>query len=761
MSTEETIPNLQHQSYPFESAQHFFCHAFFNASDSMYSEHDVKKIMSFVRQIVNLTNDNDFTLPSDNKIIDFANSVRSNIPTFNTTEHEAAIANTDQKAKFYMNKPSEYIGHLVANSSKINQLSRLPDYTPNEGMLLNQAGKWRDHPLFQAPYVQYTSEDGSRKQDLITPKTIDGVSYARLVRRPDGEQHYMKVQIIPYILYTDETSGNTSKQYNKFDSVQMVFVALPISERNKRENVHFILTSNKKLSVVDMLPSLVENLVYMERGFVAYSSFYGEDVLVVSPLCFIAADDPRHAELCDLMGHSANYFCRKCLQKKRPNPNILKRYPTYTPTIEDTCVQRKSDFIAFADGYPHFCNLEDTTFKKLGSKNVSGSKTLLALKSFDPALDAPIELLHTLPLSLVSYLGAAGLQEEWNFFPKKFHSSDEALWLLCGGDFKMLAQIISFDMRKTFNTPDGANLIPIMNCFTQVGRLCSLLHHEKHNHRFSDYISLSKKTIVETLESIYRFGLSNFINIPSFDKSPYPHTLKVHLLNHIIDDVKRFGSLLNCHTERSEQFNKFIRKRITYTNRQHPSRDVAVKFGKHFMLQHLVGGGLWIPRNQDYRTLAGPAVSTYFVDHPRERHLFFGAVREFDTHNTLLSPKPSQVGLYTISYTLHGHLHRRNCLGIVDIYGNDITWLVPLRISEDVIQYTFKSHLYPNLLLDCDSNTLLQPCPGQAVECNLGHTIHVFDTNPFIGNTIVVNSSKFSSLWLIIKYYLLNFFNAL
>ena len=150
-------------------------------------------------------------------------------------------------------------------------------------------------------------------KDLITPKTIDGVSYARLVQRPNGEQYYMKVQIIPYILYTDETSGNTSKQYNKFDSVQMVPAALPISESNKRENMHFVLTSNKKLSVVDMLPSLVEDLVYMERGFVAYSSFYDEDVLVVSPLCFIAADNPRHAGLSNLMGHSANYFCRKCL----------------------------------------------------------------------------------------------------------------------------------------------------------------------------------------------------------------------------------------------------------------------------------------------------------------------------------------------------------------------------------------------------------------------------------------------------------------
>ncbi|OBZ77177.1 hypothetical protein A0J61_11866, partial [Choanephora cucurbitarum] len=102
------------------------------------------------------------------------------------------------------------------------------------------------------------------------------------------------------------------------------------------------------------------------------------------------------------------------------------------------------------------------------------------------------------------------------------------------------------------------------------------------------------------------------------------------------------------------------------------------------MLQHLVGGGSWIPKNQTYRTVAGPAVSTYFVDHPRERQLFFGALREFDTPDTLLSPKPGQLGLYTVFYTLHDHLYRRNCLGIVDSYSNDTTRLVTLRMSEDI-----------------------------------------------------------------------------
>ena len=43
----------------------------------------------------------------------------------------------------------------------------------------------------------------------------------------------------------------------------------------------------------------------MEKGFVAYFSFYEEGVWLVSPLCFIVAKNPRHVELSNLMGHLA------------------------------------------------------------------------------------------------------------------------------------------------------------------------------------------------------------------------------------------------------------------------------------------------------------------------------------------------------------------------------------------------------------------------------------------------------------------------
>lgn len=220
--------------------------------------------------------------------------------------------------------------------------------------------------------------------DLISPKTIDGISYARPVNQLDGTKDFMKIEVVPYIIYSDETSGNTSKQYNKFDSVQIVPAALALSERNKRENMYFILTSNKKLSVVDMLSPLVDDSVDLENGVVMYLAQYGEEFLVASPLCFIAGDNLRHSEICNLMGHSARYFCRKCLQLKAKNPNLRKKKnKNYRPTTTDFPQPTYN-----GSNNPIYFRL---TYTNYGFKTVGGSKELLRLKSFNPALDTPVE----------------------------------------------------------------------------------------------------------------------------------------------------------------------------------------------------------------------------------------------------------------------------------------------------------------------------------------------------------------------------------
>lgn len=103
-------------------------------------------------------------------------------------------------------------------------------------------------------------------------------------KRRKTDNSLMKVVNVPITLFSDDTSGNKSKQYNKYDSFLMVPAALSFEERNSRENYHFICTSNRALSAVDMLPPLVDDLCLLEKGIEMYSAQYDKYVLVVSPI---------------------------------------------------------------------------------------------------------------------------------------------------------------------------------------------------------------------------------------------------------------------------------------------------------------------------------------------------------------------------------------------------------------------------------------------------------------------------------------------
>jgi hypothetical protein len=65
----------------------------------------------------------------------------------------------------------------------------------------------------------------------------------------------------------------------------------------------------------------------------------------------------------------------------------------------------------------------------------------------------------------------------------------------------------------------------------------------------------------------------------------------VHLLCHLGEDIRRFGTALNFETEKSEQFNKHIHEKIGHTNRKSPSSDIGTKFGQQAIMKHVVDGG--------------------------------------------------------------------------------------------------------------------------------------------------------------------------
>lgn len=90
--------------------------------------------------------------------------------------------------------------------------------------------------------------------------------------------------MLPLILYTDDTSGNKSKQWNKFDLWCVKVAGLPTEENSKLHNIHFICCSNK-CEALDMSQPIVDDLLNLELcGITAYDSYLGEEVLVTAPL---------------------------------------------------------------------------------------------------------------------------------------------------------------------------------------------------------------------------------------------------------------------------------------------------------------------------------------------------------------------------------------------------------------------------------------------------------------------------------------------
>lgn len=70
--------------------------------------------------------------------------------------------------------------------------------------------------------------------------------------------------MIPLILYSDDTSGNRSKKWNKFDLWSLLLAGLPREENTKMENIHIIGASNQ-VEALEMADPIVDDLLQLEQ----------------------------------------------------------------------------------------------------------------------------------------------------------------------------------------------------------------------------------------------------------------------------------------------------------------------------------------------------------------------------------------------------------------------------------------------------------------------------------------------------------------
>lgn len=159
--------------------------------------------------------------------------------------------------------------------------------------------------------------------------------------------------MLPLIAFTDDTSGNKSKKWHKFDSWSIIPAGLPRHETSKIPNIHFVCCSDVA-SAVDMCEVIVSELASLEKvGIVAYDVELQQKVVVLAPLMCILADNPRACELLNHLGGSSRRYCRMCMVNLPCDYNVKCRYFYFCFRLTEMSIQ-----LRFVRSVPHasLCN---------------------------------------------------------------------------------------------------------------------------------------------------------------------------------------------------------------------------------------------------------------------------------------------------------------------------------------------------------------------------------------------------------------------
>ena len=706
MEQEEVLPTAAN---PFVSPVEGLIHAFFYGDEDLCSERMIKKIRYLLKCVLKLQQDSSskLVLPKADRIFNMHQRLKSKVPVFEA-EERTAKNKQEQTHSFFMLPPSKYMTYLAATPGMIDEMTALPDFSPDRCLDLNHGDKWKYNPHFQAPMVTKGSHDfwvgdlvkdthngywllkkflwkgeqvdsetekkkkitfalaypvfsneltgyntipflyGSNTNFAVCFSTLllplddiacvvskapnfqgngytfqfdpqggfvpmhhglegdiarlwSGTDFASRCKRilPGSSPmnpKFMKVVVAPVVLWSDDTSGNKSKQYNVFDSYLMYLAATPMERRNRRENTMFICTSDKNLQAVDMLDAIVDDLSKLEKGIEVYSHDHKEYVLLVAPLLMLTADNPRHSQLAMHKGTSSKSPCRKCL---RPKATDMGSIVVTDPTTGRKYVSHDGEARSIEMLYEVLrCQEHDVRrFKMLIDKysfSVNGSEVFLKLEAFDPTLDCPVEVLHTVPLGCIKYLvdflvkrvltqserdsldAAVARCRNKDAYSRTFRNNLRHCGSFVGRDYKQLMQVLPTILRQQFPNPNTCMQL-FIQAFTYLGRLCSLIYMRNVDDQFERYKRTFEGTLnnfTDALLKLDEYLLSNCSDAPKFSLKP-----KIHMLHHLLEDITRFGCSLQYETESSEQFNKFIREHLFMTNRLYTSRDVAIRFG--------------------------------------------------------------------------------------------------------------------------------------------------------------------------------------
>ncbi|KAK7012711.1 hypothetical protein R3P38DRAFT_3324066 [Favolaschia claudopus] len=247
---------------------------------------------------------------------------------------------------------------------------------------------------------------------------------------------------------------------------------------------------------------------------------------------------------------------------------------------------------------------------------------LLDIAGLDPSQDTPVELLHTILLGVIKYIWHHMNTNRWSDSDRhllaiRLQTTDlsgltvpplRAGYMmqyrknLIGKHFKTLMQVLTFHVHE-MASPDEFSLIKA------AGELGARLWVPEIDD-MDQYLADLKVAIANLLDA---FDAVEPLRILT--------KIKLHLLAHIPDDVRRFGPLIRSSTEIYESYNTVFRLCSVLSNHLAPSRDISRKFSSMSRVKHLLSGGYWKDSHSNWINSGEAVKDALQTDIVLQRHL--------------------------------------------------------------------------------------------------------------------------------------------
>ncbi|KAJ7790376.1 hypothetical protein B0H14DRAFT_3115559 [Mycena olivaceomarginata] len=443
--------------------------------------------------------------------------------------------------------------------------------------------------------------------------------------------------------WADDVSGNRSKQYNKHMNMCTGNGCLPGRLLQQEFHVHYISTSPHATSAKQFATFRNHVKSTETEPVKCFNAATKCTCRFIIRAPGLPADNPQQSEEASHMGENANYPCRKChwggSKKEKETEEIY--HQCHLAGLLVTCVavsavlyplqmamhgdKKGIEDLQRATGTKdkvaqHWIDILLKRANDLRRASPRQSKAdiaseiqtwfdqqpgekfnpLLDITGLDPSQDTPVELLHTVLLGVMKYI--------WHFLNTSQWSDTDR-------------HLLAIRLQSTDIT--GLTIPPI-----RAGYMIQYRNNLIGKH-FKMLIDLGARLWVPEIDDMdhyleqLKIAVANLLDVfDAVDPLRILVKIKLHLLAHIPDDIRRFGPAIRFATEIYEAYHGVFRLCSIYSNRLAPSRDISLKFASMSRVKHLLSGGYWTDLTSKKWIQAGEAVQKVLHTDPVfQRHL--------------------------------------------------------------------------------------------------------------------------------------------